>query len=510
MCVALACPAVRAAAPDDAAEPSRLPRDSFVDDDGSLRSFRATYDASARAGRRETHYLRAAVEMGVLLSIGTTYYWANPGPNRTDWDYPDAATRMSNLAPTYDTNYFITNHVLHPAAGSLYYWFARSNGLKILPALGYSIITSAMFEFGLEWLEKPSINDLVMTPMGGLSAGEFFLHAGDYFNSAPNARWYHRVVGAVLGAPQALHRAMDGGRGREVAKLPEDRLGFSSFYHHRFDVLFGAMGLQNDRGASTAFGSLRIAGELVAMPGFLRPGRFEHKFSDGNFTEGLLQIGTRGGAEHTWDLSFDANLFGRYAQDIGPRGGHASMIAINSAMKFADREVFGRREQYAMAHLIGPAVKLWAVAGDFTARFEAAANFDFAAVRTHAYPEWTSRFGSDGTSTVLRQKQYFYGGGLSARARGRVSYKFLELGTRVFFGRYDSSDHFDRFPDEVTRTVHASDTVGELEGWLGIVPRNFPFQLRAFAEHLPHWSEMGSVRVYRWDRRYGLAIGALF
>jgi hypothetical protein len=165
---------------------------------------------------------------------------------------------------------------------------------------------------------------------------------------------------------------------------------------------------------------------------------------------------------------------------------------------------------YAMAHLIGPAVKLWAVYGDFVARLEGAANVDFAAVHSHAFPEWSAVHGDSGVATVLRQKDYSYGGGFSARARGLISYKFLELGTRVFFGRYSSFDHLDRFEDEVTRDAHAIERVGELEAWFALASRRVPVQLRAFAEHLPHWSEIGDVRVHRWDRRYGLAVGLKF
>jgi hypothetical protein len=52
-----------------------------------------------------------------------------------------------------------------------------------------------------------------------------------------------------------------------------------------------------------------------------------------------------------------------------------------------------------------------------------------------------------------------------------------------------------------------SDRVTELEGWAGIVPPDFPLQVRAYFEHLPRSSTMGSFSHTRWDRRYGISIG---
>jgi hypothetical protein len=496
------------------AEPPRdtgatLPHGTFLADDG-LRSFRETYDAGARPRRRERHYLRAVLEEGAVLGVGTAYYWIRPEINKTDWDFPDYATRMSNLRPTFDTNLHVTNNVLHPLAGSFYYGFARLNGLSIPESIGYSFATSAVFEFFLEWLEKASVNDLIMTPMGGFAPGEFFLHLGDYFNSAPRADgWLRKASGLAFGLPHRLHGGESFTPGAH--RLPPDALGYSSYYTHRFDLLLGAGRAVNDAGSVGQTLELRVEARMIAMPGFLRPGRFSTGFGDGNFTDARFHAAVGNGLGESFDLFFDANLAGRYAQNVavvdGQREGRASMIALDTSMRFADRRFGHRYDGYAMAHLLGPAFKLWSVHGEFTARLEGATHPDFATMFSPAFLEWRRRYGDAGVKSSLQQKDLYYGYGWSGRLEGAVGYGRFELGSRAFLGAYGSIDRWDRFQDRVTRKTHLEDRITELEAWVGWSVPRLPVHLRVYTQHFGHDSRLEPVRWTRWDRRVGLLFG---
>lgn len=489
---------------DDATETSD---DHFVADDGHVRPFTASYREGYRPGRSDLHYFRAAAEMVALLAIGSALYYGSDD-RWAGSDYSGVVDRFRHLRASFDTSTFNTNALGHPAAGSMYQLFARTNGHSIPVAFLYSFLSSATWEMLVEVPENPSVNDFVITPGSGLAIGELLVHTGDYFNSAPRPRWYHEVLGYVFGLSHRMHRALDGYK-RTTTSLPTDSLGYSSYYWHRFDVLAGPMHLTNDVGASATGGQLRVQAEIVSIPGFLRPGRFAVNFSDGNFVEMLAQLGLGKDAQ-AGDLVVDANLFGRYAQGISEstHKGVASMFAFNTSARYADRFLLDRRDSYYFAQLAGPAVKLWAMSGDLVAKFDAAAHFDVGCVRSLAFPEYAARFGDAGASTVLKMKDYYFGIGGSVTARGTVSYKAVELGVRTFVGRYESIDRFDRFPEQVPRPIHTSDRVTELEGWAGIVPRDFPLQVRAFFEHIPRTSTMSSITTTRWDRRFGLTIGA--
>jgi len=483
----------------------RLPDGTFLDDEG-LRPFRTTYLSAHRLGRSQPHYLRATLEITAVLALGTAYYWTQRDRNQHDWDYPDAATRFSNLAIAFDANRRPTNHLRHPISGSLYYGFSRLNGMSVPTAIGFAVASAATYEL-LEWREKVSINDLIFTPVGGIAIGEFFVHLGDYLHSAPRGgHWYHRAVGATLGWAHELHP-----RARAIDTLPADALGLSSYFAHRFDLRFGATTARNDQGAFTSLFEATATAEIVAVPGFLRPGRFALKFSDGNFTEARIHVAATASSQRIYDVSFDASLFGRYAQDIAlndaGRLGRASLMAIGTSLRYVDRNVLGRSDGFGIAHILGPVVRLWALRGDFLARLDGTAHLDFAGSQSLAYPLWVERYGAEGTRTSLRRAGYDHAIGWSARVRGLLSYRGLEIATGAFVGVYGSLDRWDRFQSTVTQNVHTTERIVELEASLAWRLPSLPLQIRVHADHLGRASDMEPVAVRRWDRRIGIEVG---
>ncbi len=78
--------------------------------------------------------------------------------------------------PVYDIDSNFINYVAHPFSGSVYYSIARNTGLSPLKSFGYSALISTFFwEYGFESLiEKPSIQDLIITPIIGSIIGEIF------------------------------------------------------------------------------------------------------------------------------------------------------------------------------------------------------------------------------------------------------------------------------------------------------------------------------------------------
>jgi hypothetical protein len=484
--------------------------DTFVADDGVRRSFATSYEEGDRPARRERHYLRAAGEMVILLGIGSGLYYASADRWEAS-DYKTVGERFRNLRASFDTSTFNTNALGHPGAGTTYVAFARTNGLSIPMSFVYAAVSSAVWELALEVPENPSLNDFVITPVSGVAIGEVLLHTGDYFNSAPGKpRWYQSVLGLIFGIPQRIHRAIDG-TDRPATSLPADSLGYSSYYAHRFDLVAGPLRVRNNLGDSGTGAQIRLNATIVSMPGFLRPGQFAVTFTDGNFVEAVAHANV-GNDTIAWELLCDANLFGRYAQNIseGDRAGVASMFAFNTSARYSNRFLLDRRDSYYFAHVAGPAVKLWALKGDFVAKLEGAAHFDVGAVQSFAFPPHSAQFGESGAATTLKMHGYYFGLGWSATARGAIAYKSLELGGRVFLSRFESIDHGDRFPEVTPHPIHMRDRIAELEAWAGAALPGLPLQLRGFFEHLPRTATMGSTTVSRWDQRYGVSLGGLF
>ena len=76
----------------------------------------------------------------------------------------------------WDHDKFIFNYVLHPYAGAVYFMGARSVGFNFYQSLLYcTLISNVGWEFGIEaFMERPSYQDLFITPLVGSAIGEGF------------------------------------------------------------------------------------------------------------------------------------------------------------------------------------------------------------------------------------------------------------------------------------------------------------------------------------------------
>jgi len=86
-------------------------------------------------------------------------------------------TNLSNPW-VWDDDGFGVNMIGHPYQGSLYYTAARSNNIGFVGSSLYTMAGSVMWEYFCE-TERPSINDLVNTTMGGIVFGEILGRLSD-------------------------------------------------------------------------------------------------------------------------------------------------------------------------------------------------------------------------------------------------------------------------------------------------------------------------------------------
>lgn len=78
--------------------------------------------------------------------------------------------------PWIDDDSFSTNYIEHPVAGAIYFSVARHSGYSFMQSFAYSVVMSTfMWEYGIEAIpERPSLNDLLATPILGSLLGEAF------------------------------------------------------------------------------------------------------------------------------------------------------------------------------------------------------------------------------------------------------------------------------------------------------------------------------------------------
>lgn len=494
----------------------------YLDPSGRRVAFEPVYESWFGADRYERNWGRMLGENAGLLVFELGVYWFDPELNFVDWQFPDLGSKLtSREAFRFDDNLLHTNYLFHSFAGASHYVFTRTNGFGVIGSFTAAAASSALYEMLLEWKELVSFNDLVVTPIGGTAMGEFFYHLGNYLNSEqPRPRLeVHPPPGAfargsaktVLGIPRVVHDAID--EPAQPLRVEPDELGLSSAYAHRFRVALTQDSLQNDAGKMGGLFGLDGEFELAAMPGFLRPGRFERWFDQGNFTSFDLRLAFGSGGRDS-ELCFDSHLFGSYAQDLRatPEGttGYANEAALGPGLCYRNRKLLGRVDQYGVVHLPRPVERLWLRLGPAELRLEADASLDFASLYSAAFERYARRFGREGVKSSLRRHGYFHGWGFSAGAGAALRASGFEVAARARWGRYESIDGVERMQEDVTFEPHHSETVANVAGHVGFEPEGSKLATRLELVHDVRGGKMGSFEAWREDRRLSVALGVRF
>lgn len=131
--------------------------------------------------------------------------------------------------PEWDHDNLIFNYVLHPYAGAVYFMAARSCGFSYWGSLLYATAISTVgWEFGIEaCMERPSIQDIFVTPIIGSLFGEAFYHLKRHIVNHDYTLWGSRLLGnVVVFLIDPVNEVIDLFRGSETRKLCSARKNY--------------------------------------------------------------------------------------------------------------------------------------------------------------------------------------------------------------------------------------------------------------------------------------------
>ena len=125
----------------------------------------------------------------------------------TIWDH------LTDSKWVIDNDQFSVNQFLHPYSGSIYYGLARSTGLSFWESFLYSAAGSFLWEIGGE-TTTPSINDMIMTPIGGTFLGEPLFRMASLLLETDDGRpgFWRELGAAVISPPTGFNRLVFGNR----------------------------------------------------------------------------------------------------------------------------------------------------------------------------------------------------------------------------------------------------------------------------------------------------------
>lgn len=435
--------------------------DWYLDTDGTRRDV-APVHRRLNSPIGAPHPLRAALESALGLGIGTTWYWLDDETNRVDWDNPEIRERLNGDAWRFDNNSFAINSIAHPLTGAGFYVLARTNNLG--PGWSYvnSFGFSLLWELGIEFKEKFSVNDQLVTPLAGMSIGEFAYRMGRFLNEVNDPTALQNTLRFGLALGESGHRVWDGVAPRAFGAV--DANGYGTDMWHRFDVGY-SLALGDGTGSPPPVHAHHFSGEFAAMPGYHAVGRAERWFYQLEFSRLDLEtsVSTSGGGIA---VESEVVIAGHYFHDyerVRERrlDGVSTVVGVNVAHAYRSTTARGFDERYAPLSLPGVATKLWLAEGDLRVEARARANMDFTTMSALAYPNWSLENLEARGKTVLRKQGYFYGFGPSAAAEGTLSFRALQLYGSLLAASVHSTEGIDRSQEEITVDERAHSTVLE-------------------------------------------------
>lgn len=450
-----------------------IPDGCYLDRAGKLRDPQLDYDG--RLDATDSTPLRAVIEEVVLLAAGVVWYWADRERNLADWDFPSWKQRFTLDAWRYDNNEFPINFMGHTVNGTAFYAFPRANEHGPYVSLLYSFTTSFLWEFLLEFREKVSINDVILTPLAGMSLGEFAAKLWQYVNGLPEgASTGHQVAAGMLGFPTWLHRWMDDA---PAAQGTLDELGLSDAMAHRFEL--GYQLRVHSYGRELATHGFRLAGRLSTIAGEGHPGSYGLWFHQADVASLELEAGTGGGARE-FELKTDTVVVGYYHQALERSGqGWSMLVGMPLSYDYRFVDLPGFNDRLARLHLPGLGVDGSVTLGPATLTSRLRLWADFAGIHAAAYPEWVrAEVGPDDRpKSILRKHGYYYGWGVSSEAGLGIRIGPLDARLELSVGGWASHDGLDRTQEELTLDPSSADQRLELEASIGWSPPETPLRL---------------------------------
>lgn len=125
--------------------------------------------------RRDTGYFMAYqfIVIGVLYVVPESVSGWTPQQKE---DFSVAKWKDHIRHVVWDKDEWYINYILHPYWGATYYVRAQQRGFGPVGSFWYSAMLSTIYEFGAEAIfEKPSIQDMIFTPVGGAIIGDYFM-----------------------------------------------------------------------------------------------------------------------------------------------------------------------------------------------------------------------------------------------------------------------------------------------------------------------------------------------
>jgi hypothetical protein len=415
----------------------------------------------------KNNFLAASLEIGAILFVGNLAYYFNGKIIKKDYAFSTDETFKKRFTTTetltFDTNPMQTNTVAHPIAGTAYYLIARSNGFNSMESFAFSFVSSAVWEYFCEFKEITSVNDLIVTPVGGMVFGESIYQFAAYF-AADSSGFFSDFVNTWM---------LDG---RNYYRGAHVNGSFTSSVWN--DMKLFAGGGNTDR--SEEFINFGIDLEMYGIKRFNRSGKTSGVLFNGPYSKILLNYKIADYGLKEFQLYSETALIAYvnqhlHAEEEDRNSGYSVFLGINSAFDYKKFKTGDFMDELGITHIAGPAADIFLKFMSAQIRMRLAVFGDFVCVQSFGLKSYLDSHPNENLQNrgayVTAEQGYYYGKGATADSLISAQWKNFEIGSQFIYHHYNSLNvHQDRYPKS-SDPIKMKDVRSDLKSWLQF---NFP------------------------------------
>lgn len=437
-------------------------KDKYTDDTLSIDQAYRRFEGE---GERKKNYLRTGVEIGVLLSSAMAIYYKNLVYNQVDFDYgfkEGIKKKLKGEAIRFDDNDKNSNYG-HVYAGVMYYQMARSNGFNSLESFLVSFASSTTWEF-MEYHEVLSINDEILTPIGGYVIGEATYQISCALLQKNNIA--AKALGYTINPGLATNHAID------KMKSGDKFAGQPDCTRPRWSDISVFIGLEKGQKPyrpieqkNTIFG---MDATVVNIGDYQKEGQSSKLVYDTAMTKMLVEVN---GNEGLKDLRVIAEVVAAaYHQknlgrdEKGQLRGYDLIVGVGSGTTWNDRGTAyktNNEDFYGTINILGASAHANIHYNGFNIKADFSFYGDFAMVKSYALTNYTENNPAAlmGQATTIQDKGYYWGMGTTALAAIAVSKGNFEVGYNGQISNAKSIKGHHRLQEQITSKDQFRDSV---------------------------------------------------